>query len=69
MVQAELPTAECTTRTCFSTPDGEDENPNSKKIKGLVLESSSAFTGVSVDRKRLFSLAEKGVIKTSEADA
>lgn len=46
------------------TPNRGDQSPNSKKTEGLVLECSSAFTGVSVDMKRLFSLVEKGVTKT-----
>lgn len=49
----------------FTPNGGEKTNPNSKKVGGLVLESSRDFTGISMDMKRLFSLAEKGITKTS----
>jgi len=52
-------------RELLLTPNGGDQSPNSEKTEGLVLESSSAFTGVSVDMKRLISLVEKGVTKSS----
>lgn len=64
LVQAGLHTAEHN-QELLLTPNEGDQNLNSKKVEGLVLESSNVFKGIRTDMKSLFSLAEKGVTKTS----
>lgn len=64
LVQAGLHTAEHNQELLLA-PDEGGQNLNSKKVERIVLESSHVFKCIRMDMKRLFSLAEKDITKTS----
>lgn len=64
LLQAGLCTAEHNQELLLAPNEG-DQNLNSKKVERLVLESRHVFKGIRMAMKRLFSLAEKGITKTS----